>query len=454
VQNTSGIVNSSEARAYFDKELKMELGTSLYISVPGFVEAFFGGVLNLQSIAKTVFEKCQEGDDPLFNKEAGRWKGWPSDAKEDKVLEWFQRLMRKFRNLATQSYTLPSPRMRIVRQPNKPVPGSVSKRKLDIGFVHKTRTLGQAEYDWSLILIPGELKSNPKEDTHESTWLDLARYAREVFIAQDTRRFVQGFTLCGPLMRLWEFDRLGGIASSAFDINKDGLEFVSAVLGYLWMTNEQLGFDPTITSEGANRYMTITKEDKTERLVINDVIKPYHSIIGRGTICWKAYREGDKSKQLLVVKDSWQFPERDEEGEYLLEAIKSEVNHVARYYHHETVRVGGEDDNIVDNVRKGLDIREAENAYKIIAKIKKEEEKKKKEDLLRSMAQLAIQSKTSSLSMPAVSAAPQENEADPPRRDRVHRRVILRDYGQPLYEASSGVAMLAALEGGIIGTWT
>jgi hypothetical protein len=312
-----------------------------------------------------------------FNKEAGGWQGWPSDAKEAEVLKWFQRLRKKFLDLAAESYTLPKSRMRILRQPNKPVPGSVSNRKLDIGFVYRTKTPGQAEYDWSRILIPGELKSNPKEDTSESTWLDLARYAREVFIAQDTRRFVQGFTLCGTLMRLWEFDRLGGIASSAFDINKNGLEFISAVLGYLWMINEQLGFDPTITLEGINRYMTITKEGKTERLVIVDVIKPYHSIIGRGTICWKAYHEGDKSKQ-LVVKDSWQYPERGEEGEYLLEATKSKVDHVARYYHHETVRVGGKDDNIVDNVRKGLGIREAENAYKIIAKMKKGEQRRKR----------------------------------------------------------------------------
>ena len=47
-----------------------------------------------------------------------------------------------------------------------------------------------------------------------------ARYVREVFGAQETRRFVLGFTLCGSLMRVWEFDRLGGIASEQFDINK------------------------------------------------------------------------------------------------------------------------------------------------------------------------------------------------------------------------------------------
>ncbi len=54
--------------------------------------------------------------------------------------------------------------------------------------------------------------------------------------AQDTRRFVLGFTLCGPLMSIWVFDRLGGIASEQFDINKDGLRFVSTILEFLWMS--------------------------------------------------------------------------------------------------------------------------------------------------------------------------------------------------------------------------
>lgn len=41
-------------------------------------------------------------------------------------------------------------------------------------------------------------------------------------------------------MRLWHFDRLGGIASERFDINEEGLRFVSAILGYLVMNEEQL----------------------------------------------------------------------------------------------------------------------------------------------------------------------------------------------------------------------
>ena len=81
--------------------------------------------------------------------------------------------------------------------------------------------------------MPGELKSNPAFDVATKTWLDLARYVREVLTAQDTRRFVLGFTLYGSIMRLWKFDRVGGITSAPFDINKDGLRFVSAVLGFL-----------------------------------------------------------------------------------------------------------------------------------------------------------------------------------------------------------------------------
>ena len=91
--------------------------------------------------------------------------------------------------------------------------------------------------------MPGESKSNPNHDLDSNTWRDLGRYVREVFIAQDTRRFVLGFTLCGSIMRLWEFDRVGAIASSSFGINLDLLQFIPAILGFLLMNDEQLGFD-------------------------------------------------------------------------------------------------------------------------------------------------------------------------------------------------------------------
>jgi hypothetical protein len=54
----------------------------------------------------------------------------------------------------------------------------------------------------------------------------------------------------------------------------------------------------------------------------------------------------------FVIKDSWQYPEREEESKSLAEAMEKGVVNLARYYYHETVQVGGKVDDISYNVRK------------------------------------------------------------------------------------------------------
>jgi hypothetical protein len=204
----------------------------LAYSVLGFFEAFFEQVPGLRPAAQAVFDKCKEGESPLFMVEDG-WQGWPEGAKEKDVLSWFAPLVDRLLDLADGHRPLPGVRRRPLAQPCQPLQGSIANRKLDIGFVDDPNAGVDSKCRRSDILIPGELKSNASADKASQTWFDLGRYAREVLAAQDSRRFVLGFTLCGPLMRLWEFDRLGGIASEQFDINKDGLQFVSAMLGFL-----------------------------------------------------------------------------------------------------------------------------------------------------------------------------------------------------------------------------
>jgi Fungal protein kinase len=72
---------------------------------------------------------------------------------------------------------------------------------MDTGFVSDPKARKDSRCHWSQILVPGELKSNPSADITSKAWLDLGRYAREVLAAQDTRRFVLGFTICGSLMK-------------------------------------------------------------------------------------------------------------------------------------------------------------------------------------------------------------------------------------------------------------
>lgn len=196
-QNTNGFVNSSEFRQDVDPVLKMELGR-LYVGLPNFHKTFFGGVLVLDTVSEAVFRKCSEGDNPLFIE---GWSGLPAAAKESDVLAWFGGLIPKLEAFAGDSISTPAVRRKLLAQPRTPLEGSTGKRSMDIGFVNSGITYKpkpdatDLRYRWSHVLVARELKSNPKANAASIAWIDLARYAREVLAAQDTRRFVLGFTL-------------------------------------------------------------------------------------------------------------------------------------------------------------------------------------------------------------------------------------------------------------------
>ncbi|PVH67806.1 hypothetical protein DL98DRAFT_555026 [Cadophora sp. DSE1049] len=275
---TNSFANSSEHRKYVDVVLKEELGP-MYVGLCNFHETFLRGVADLETASKAVFKKCRRQKSTLLQR--------MDEMAERRESGWCLGLT-KATGTAQQA-----------------VHGSTAERKLDIGFVTS------------------------------KAWLDLGRYVRGVLAAQDTRRFVLGFTICGSLMRIWEFDRLGGIASKQFDISEDGLQFVSTILAFLWMNEEQLGFDPTVITENGQR-----------RLIIDGLMMRARCISGRTP---------------LVIKDSWQYIEREEEGELLREVTEKGVVNVDRYYYYKIVRVLGTDNDVRSNVRKGLDIIKAEN---------------------------------------------------------------------------------------------
>ncbi|OAA34974.1 serine/threonine-protein kinase Sgk2 [Metarhizium rileyi] len=451
-QNTRSFVNSSEFRQDVDRILKQELGP-LYVGIPKFCDTFFGVVPHLEVVSETVFRKCSEGDNPLFNE---GWTEWPAKAKESDVLAWFCDLVPRLEAFARDLNLTPTYRRKLLAQPKTPLLGSTGKRSMDTGFVRHDFTTKpdskEVRYRWSHILVPGELKSNPAADKASIAWIDLATYAREVLAAQETRRFVLGFTLCGHLMRIWEFDRLGGIASDQFDINKNGRQFVTIVLAFLCMGEDALGFDPTIAESGGQRYFEFKRNGQTERIILDEVIKPARCIAGRATVCWNAHHE-DNPRMRLVIKDSWQYTDREEEGELLQEATEKGVVNVARYYYHETVRVCGSDDNVQTNVRKGLDIKSAANyrlprsASSSKSVILRKGRSSSRRGVKRSSSEIGAPLPPRKRSCPA--SRTKMSVDDMP--DRVHRRVIVRDCGKPIYKAKSCMSLLITLEGCIQG---
>lgn len=444
--NTSSFANSSEPRKYVDGVLKEELGP-MYVGLRSFYNTYFGRVTDLEMTSEAFFEMCQEGGEPLFD---NGWTGWPEDAKQEDVLSWFADFSEKLAKFAEGKTSVPTRQRRPLAKPNKTIDGSIGKRKMDVGFVNDPEAGKESRCHWSQVLVPGELKSNRAADKASEAWLDLGRYAREVLAAQDTRHFVLGFSICGSLMRVWTFDRLGAVASEQFDINEDGLRFVCTILGFLWMNEEQLGFDPTVITANKERFIEIIRNGSTERIIIDGVMQRARCIAGRATTCWKAHREG-RPEMPLVIKDSWQFSERDEEGEMLQEATGKGVVNVARYYHHETVTVHGMDDEIRGNIRRGLDITRASN-YRRERPTRSNNNPAGTSRNGRYSSRKRSSSQTGASYPPSkrsCSMSPTKSASTLP--NRVHRRVILKDYGRPIYKASSRSALLAALEGCIKG---
>ncbi|OJJ75837.1 hypothetical protein ASPBRDRAFT_51544 [Aspergillus brasiliensis CBS 101740] len=425
-----------------DAVLKKELG-SIYTDVPGFDEAYFGAVEGLKEVAAVVFDKLMEHDGLLYDDKIG-WHGWPENAEKQRVLEWLTAAVGKIRSLAAENFSTNCSRY-ILRRPHQLISGSTAPRKLDTGFV------GSNQVHWSNMLVLGKLEQNSEMDTALRTWLDLGRCAREVFTSQDSRRFVLGFTLCGSIMRLWSFDRVGAISSTAFNINKDGSRFVLSMLGFLRMDLKDLGYDPSIiTTSNGTRFIQIMRDGKPERLIIEKLIRRSACIVGRATTCWKAHREGDKSEASLVIKDSWQYPERKDEGLLLREATDKEVVNVARYYYHGTVQVQDKDDDTQGAVRRGLDLKQGRR-YRWNSNFATLDPTAKSSRGVPSTCNNTERKRTSShLSPPGppakrICTSSQAESEDDPNENREHRRVVVRDYGVPIYKAKSCVSMLNAV---------
>lgn len=264
-------------------------------------------------------------------------------------------------------------------------------------------------------------------------------------------------------MRLWHFDRSGSSGSSSFDINQEGLKLVHVMLGYHLMNNKQLGLDPTIQQSDGQRYVEITRDDQVERLILTKEIRKQAVVVGRATTCWRAYFGKGQSKEPLVIKDSWQYEERPEEGELIKEATDKGARNIARYYHHETVQVDGKNDDTIENVRRGLMKTCGRTRFKQRLLYEPEVSASASESPGKAVAgrtqspnlSRKRSSSTAQMTPPArikrSCSSFESRISGSPIHNRVHRLIITRDPGKPIYNASSPVALINGLIGAIKG---
>jgi hypothetical protein len=123
---------------------------------------------------------------------------------------------------------------------------------------------------------------------------------------------------------------------------------------------------------------------------------------------------------------------------------------VARYYYHETVSVGNQDDDVQSNVRKSLDISKGK-IMKLEFSISRKGQNNGITITTTTTTTATTGQKRSSSHTDAPVPSSKRTRSTPPARNRVHRRIIVCDYGKPIYKASSRAALLAAFEGCIEG---
>ncbi|KAI9615426.1 hypothetical protein H4Q26_011364 [Puccinia striiformis f. sp. tritici PST-130] len=164
--------------------------------------------------------------------------------------------------------------------------------------------------------------------------ISLGRHVYEVFLAQPTRSFVIGLTLCGTSMQLWQFDRSGAIGSESIDVkaNKENLyKFFTLILSLLTCNKHDLGFDPSFLDIDGQACINIAESQKLQ-IETEAVLKNFRK---------------------FLIKDSWQPEHRRQEGSMLCDMTKKNMPHVARYYHHQDVEVAGKKVDIQSYVRRG-----------------------------------------------------------------------------------------------------
>ena len=488
--NSGGFQNTSEPVERVRDVLKWELNSNLELDHPDFIATYLGEIPQVEDAATAVFDKCCEGEDPLYTT-GYTWRGW-EERDEKGVQRSLEECVSTFMKFLDKAGIEPPSQRRFVPSPNNPIPGWV-KRKPDLCVA---TCAGESKIaSWRQVLVPIELKPSG-QDGLERTWSDVMKLAREIFRHQDSRRFVLGLTLCGSTMRLWEFDRLGATTSVVFDIHKNGPFFVKTLLSFLWMNDEQLGFDPDLMGVDGQRFVKINRDGKEERLIITETLRDHAACIaGRATTCWKAYREGDRSHKPLVVKDSWQYVDRPEEGELIRKATAAGVTNISQYYHHETVWFNGKEDYIRSNVRNGMStecgsnpftrpdlfspetttsskassfsevVKSSQGSTPVLARPSRASHSPElvRPHCTRSFGSASQQSQTSqkrpSSRIEALKPArkrsrsimtPKEGE-DRLGKDRVRRRIITQSVGKHLHKASCPAAIITGLLGGIKG---
>lgn len=308
-KSSSSFQGSEQTRKIIESAMFYEIKRCTYRNVGGFFEKYIEG-RPWSRKSKAIYSAVKK------QYRGGRWIDYPDPPDEDAVWDWLSRFQNKHLSDSRGIF--------YTTENSSDLTGGEAQRQLD-RFV-KRRGIGKSEkHDWKDVRVIGELK--------QSKWLlkkillQLAKYIRDAFPAQPTRRFIHGFVLHGTIMELWVFDRFGLYSSGEFDIHEEPEKFIGAIVGYAMMDDEELGLDTFTELDDIGRFITISRDatGREDRMQLNEAPFVRHrAVVCRGTTCFRSSDQAD------VVKFSWTSDKRPPEADHLRLAREKGVEGIAK----------------------------------------------------------------------------------------------------------------------------
>jgi len=308
-KSSSSFQGSEQTRKIIESAMFYEIKGCTYRNVGGFFEKYFEE-RPWSCKSKAIYNAVKK------QYRGGRWTDFPDPPDDDAVWNWLSRFQDK--HLSDSRGIL------YTTESTSDLTGGEAQRQLDL-FVKRRGIEASGKHDWKDVRVIGELK--------QSKWplkkilLQLARYMRDAFTAQPTRRFIHGFFLHGTIMELWVFDRSGPYSSGEFDIHEEPEKFIGAIVGYAMMDDEELGLDTFTELDDTGRSITISRDaiGKEDRMQLNEVpFVKQRAVVCRGTTCFRSSDQAD------VVKFSWTSDKRPPEADHLRLAREKGVEGIAR----------------------------------------------------------------------------------------------------------------------------
>ncbi|KLO13796.1 hypothetical protein SCHPADRAFT_997111 [Schizopora paradoxa] len=225
--------------------------------------------------------------------------------------------------------------------------GEATKRKSDLMLVAKGCMLD--ELYWWHCLVSKEIKYDEvaDEDSSDQIW----QAVKLIFRNQPNRMFVLGVKLVGTKMTLVYVDRSGMLVSSSFDIHEDPISFLRVVVGLVYVSDEYIGFDTSVSIDKEGRGHASLNGIKYS---VEDVVYTKSGVFGRGTVCFKVTR-GEGQSVTYALKDAWVDVSRaQKEVEILRELNKLNITHIPKIIDHAIVQNKGIN-NSTKNIRDAVE---------------------------------------------------------------------------------------------------